>query len=625
MTYDSTGPGGRGKGRYPNQFFDLSQQYMPPTIKELLKWCRFYYYNSPLIGAAMKKVSRYPITDIIIDDDSQSKQIWDHVLTRVLKMKDRLMEINLDYHVFGNSFTSLHFPFTRWLICRSCGNRKPIRQWTYSFRAEHSHFHAKCNACNNEGPLTVKDVYSKDLKKIRLIRWSPINMTIKYNEYTGRYIYYYTVPRRDRDAVLRGDKDVLEDMPLIVLEAIRKNRPIKFSDGKIKHSRYPTLAEEDQGWGKPVLLHVMKDMFYMTTLRRAQEAIALEHIVPFDMVYPLPNSQQDPYIHTDLGNWRTEITDAIQKQRMDPNYKAVLPIPVGYGRLGGDGKSLLLTPELNYLTQTIIGGLGLPSDMVLGGMQWSGSSITLRMLENDFIQNRSQMLELLEWVKDEIRIYMQLPNVKGLRFADFRMADDIQKNQQLIGLNAQNKISDQTLLTELGYDYEVEVKKLMAEAKTKAKLQDIMTIAGARSQGEAQIIAFGYQQKLDELQQSAMAHAQAQMPGEAPPMVQQMPQGALPAGQEGGEGGQADPQSQSAAVDHWAQRLMQVTEGERAQLLAQMSAKMPELAGPIKSRLSELTIGQSAGSGKGITPPPTDDGGVDMRPAPQQRPPRRNA
>src|SRR5690606_35126205 len=159
----------------------------------------------------------------------------------------------------------------------------------------------------------------------------------------------------------------------------------RFNDDNFRHLRRPTLAEQDQGWGKPLIIHVLKDMFYLYTLRRAQEAIALEHIVPFDMIYPMPNAQQDPYIHVNLANWRSEIEGVIKQHRRDPNFKAVIPIPVGFGRLGGDGKAMMLTPELNYLTQTIVGGMGIPQEFIFGGLNYTGSSISLRTLENDFI------------------------------------------------------------------------------------------------------------------------------------------------------------------------------------------------------------------------------------------------
>jgi hypothetical protein len=363
---------GDGRGtRYPNQFFDLSQQYMPPTIKELFRWCTFYYYNSPLIGASIKKVSRYPITDVIFDDEHESvRDIWQKVLADGLKIKDRLMEVNLDYHVYGNAFVSLHFPFTRFLICNGCSHRQPIKQWEWSFRMSTYEFQGFCPHCNQSGPLRVKDVPYRDPKGLRIIRWNPENMQIKFNEYTGRYVYMYTVPPKLKNAINRGDKDILEDIPLVVLEAIRKRRMIRFSEDNLKHLKNPTLAEQDQGWGKPAIIHVLKDMFYFYTLRRAQEAIALEHIVPFDMIYPLPNAQQDPYIHTDLASWRHQLEEVIKKHRQDPNYKAVIPIPVGFGRLGGDGKALLLSPELNYITQTVVGGMGIPQEFLFGGLNF---------------------------------------------------------------------------------------------------------------------------------------------------------------------------------------------------------------------------------------------------------------
>lgn len=496
-----------GKVRYPNQFFDLSQQYMPPTIKELFKWCTFYYYNSPLIGSAIKKVSRYPITDIIYEDSHDSiRGIWKKILTEELKMKDRLMEVNLDFHGYGNAFVSLHFPTTRFLVCKSCGVSKPIKQMKWRFNGRAYSFSASCT-CGYNGEMRVKDVPYKNRKDIRLIRWNPENITVKYNEYTGKTTYLYTVPRRLRGAIERGDKDIIEDTPMIVIEAVQKNKRIKLHPDAIRHLKNPSLAEQDQGWGKPNIIHVLKDMFYFYTLRRAQEAIAMEHILPMDILFPSANASFDPYVHTDLGSWRTKIEEAVQKHRQDPNYKAVMPVPVGHQRVGGDGRALMLSPEMNYLTQTIIGGLGFPSEFVMGGLNFTGSSISLRMLENDFIQNRSQLLDLLIWVKDKIRIWLSLPDIKGMRFADFRMADDIQRNQQIVGLNAQNKLSDETMLTELGFNYEDETRKIIQEAYLKNFISDLQFKGQAKSQGEANIINYNYQQKVQEMAEKAQEQA----------------------------------------------------------------------------------------------------------------------
>jgi hypothetical protein len=72
------------------------------------------------------------------------------------------------------------------------------------------------------------------------------------------------------------------------------------------------------------------------------------------------------------------------------------------------------------------------------------------------------------------------------------MADDIQKNQQLIGLNAAGKVSDQTLLTELGYDYETEKRKQIEEAYLQNHINEILAKGQAKGQGEAQLIGFSF-------------------------------------------------------------------------------------------------------------------------------------
>lgn len=612
----------RGFGRYPNQFFDLSQQYMPPTIKELFRWCTFYYYNSPLIGSSITKISRYPITDLIFEDQHDTKrEVWDGFFNRDLKIKDQLLEVNLDYHVYGNAFVSIHLPFTRFLICRSCKHREPISQWNWDFDSGNFEFRGKCNRCDHSAQLDVSDTPYKDRRKIRLIRWNPENIHIKFNEYTGRRIYMYSVPGKLRNAIQRGDKDILEDIPLIVLKALKERRLVRFNDDNFRHLRRPTLAEQDQGWGKPLIIHVLKDMFYLYTLRRAQEAIAMEHIVPFDMIYPMPNAQQDPYIHVNLANWRAQIENMIKRHRRDPNFKAVMPVPVGMGRLGGDGKAMMLTPELNYLTQTIVGGMGIPQEFLFGGLNYTGSSISLRTLENDFIQNRSQLLDLVMWIKDKARVWLSLPNIKNIKFADFRMADDVQRNQQLIGLNAQQKVSDQTLLTELGYDWEQEQRKMLEEAHFRNYLNDLTAKGSAKTQGEAQLIQYNYQQKIQEMSEKAQRDAQKKLQTEQAGVGVSDDQPIVRAGWEqaaqsnlagnaaalpgpAGSGGEGQPgQGEAAAaveedvqsrVRRWALKISQMDPNTAMETLTELRQHYPELGAMVEKAYNALGANMAA-------------------------------
>lgn len=645
--------GARNGKYYPDQFFDISQQFMPPTIKELFKWCTFYFYNSPLIGSTIRKISRYPITDLIVEDSSDKiRNVWEKIFNKHLKIKKRLLEINLDYYAYGNAFVSLHLPFTRFLVCPSCGHRDPIDNWNWRWAQgdDRQGFHGHCKNCNYSGSVQVKDIPYKDFKNLNVVRWNPTNMIIKYNDYTGKRIYLYNVPRKLQSSIRRGDKDILKEIPLVVLRAVQESKLIRFNEDSIFHLKMPSLAEQDQGWGKPLIIHVLKDMFYLYTLRRAQEAIALEHIVPFDIIYPLPNAGVDPYQHVSLGSWKTQIESAIKKHRDDPNFKAVFPIPVGLQRMGGDGKVLMLAPELNYLNQTIVGGMGIPQEFLFGGLNWTGSSVSLRTLENDFIQNRTDMVDLLIWMKDKLRAWFDLPDCDDLRFTDFRMADDVQKNQQLIGLNAQFKVSDQTMLTELGYDWDQEQKRMIEEVYFQNYLNDLRAKGSAKTQGEASLISFNYQNKVQEIAQKAQAAAQRRvreftygMPNKLEDQMPQNqfggqeeqagamgPEGGMPGAEdqamEGGEQAmemaqdQVDPGPDQTIegvsdvdqrVERMASQLTQMDPQQAQMAIQEINGKFPELGQAINKRYNELQSGLGA-------PAQGEEGGVNMNPLPEK-------
>jgi hypothetical protein len=376
----------------------------------------------------------------------------------------------------------------------------------------------------------------------------------------------------------------------------------------------------------------------MATLRKAQESIAQEHIVPFDFMYPTPSAQMDPFVHSDLGNWKNRVEEAIQKHRRDQNYKAVLPVPVGFGRLGGDGKMLLLTPEINTLTQQIVGGMGIPQEFIFGGLNWTGSSVTLRALQNDFLHNQTQLLDLVKWTKNRIKTFLRIPDVQNLRFLDFKMADDIQRRQQILSLNAQRKISDETLLTEFGLDYKKEQQKILQEIKIQNDIQDIVARAQAKTSGEAQVISYNYQQKLQELQENAqrkknelantvnsgtaLQGEQSMFPqneevgqeGPAPGQDMSQPSPGLEdSGQAQAQGGYSSAEGGSIpgaapgttangdvaymdihkTVRSWANKLFAMDPNEQIRMLTQIKQQMPKFGDMVESQLNELKSNQA--------------------------------
>lgn len=639
--------------RYPSPFFDLSQQYIPTSVRELFKWCTFFYYNSPLVGATINKISRYPITEPIFEEPDESARIlWEDFFVRTLKLKDRLMECNLDVNVYGNGFFSMFFPFTRFLICEHCRQPTDIRSVKWRWAAWS--FNYKCPTCKRATTANyrkggVRDVPYRSPEHIRLIRWNPENLLIKFNEATGETYYSYRLTPQTKYYIDNGDPDILAGIPLLFIDAHREQRLIRLSTNNLFHMKRPTLAEKDMGLGKPIIMHILKDLYYLFTLRRGQEAIANEHISPFDFIFP-QTGQADPYVHVDLASWQRNVKQAIENHRRDPSFKAVIPVPVGFGRLGGDGRAMLLTPELQIVNQGVVGGMGIPIEFLFGGLNWTGSSISLRSLQNDFLHNQTQLRELTLWIKDRVRTFMGWPDCKDIRFADFKMADDVQKIQQMIALNAAQKLSDRTLLTELSLDYEQEIKRMTEEIETKNKLSELMAKGQAKISGETQLVTFNYQEKIRKLQNDAMADEpgpQLLGAGMMTPEGIEQPMNALPPGAAampgipGGDPGMAAPQAapptatdpesgQAVPLDvhrlikQWAGKLAKMGPDQAFQMIERGKQQYPNFWMMVE-QVYNSTVGQPAAAGNfgGPQANPGTAGEVNMDAMPEIKAPRR--
>jgi len=229
---------------------------------------------------------------------------------------------------------------------------------------------------------------------------------------------------------------------------------------------------------------------------------------------------------------------------------------------------------------------------------------------------------------------------------DFKMADDIQKIQQLIGLNAQRKVSDETLLTELGLDYEQETKKIVDEMKVQNDLQIETMKSSAKASGESQLVSYEYQARLQSMQTKDMQNQppgeggeEAQQPGQEgqqgdtqagqqPQEAQGAEQGAPAEGQEG-EGGQGADQTFdiNKKAGEWANKLTQMERGPALQTLGDIKMQMPSFGKLVEDAYNLAVSGVDDPSGAGAVGPAAQAGAsspnVNMTPMPTQRAPTR--
>jgi len=474
----------------------------------------------PLIHAAIAKLSAYPITDLAyLSENEWVNDTYKYIFEEVFQIRAFLVEVLMDYHTYGNSFVYVHHPLRKMLVCRECGHSVPVESTDYTWSSYQ--FMYTCPKCTYSGYAKVQDQYIKSLKDLRVLRINPNYMEIEHNPATGRTIYVYTIPPAISNAILVGRKDTLQTIPQAFINAVAKGKKLVFRPGTIFHLRRTSISRHDAGWGLPLITPVMKTAFYYRILLKAQEAIALEHIVPMRIFFPQTSDPKaDPYTTYNLLDWQDHVKSEITTWRKDPNYMPVMPYPVGHQVVGGQGKMLLLHNEIKVLQEQILAGLGVPSEFVFGGLRWSGSSVSMRTMENSFLRMREDVHHMIKFIVRDIANAFGIPLCE-VRQKPFRMADELQKAAYDLQLYDRKLISPETLLESRDLDFNTEQQKIFNDLDIMRKINEKTATDGAEINGEAGIISAKYQGE----QQKAM---QESMP---PPPPGQVPPGQAPPGQ----------------------------------------------------------------------------------------------
>ena len=499
--------------KYPHPFFDQGQAYLPTTYKNLFHWCRYYFLTNPAVNSAISKMAEYPVTPIIFKTDNEALRKKYQKISKQLQLKSFRVEVGLDYFTYGNAFVSILFPFKKFLTCTNCKTTYDLDDKKTKFKWVSSKYQLNCTKCGHVGFSKPEDHYMKSLREIRLIRWDPERIDVKYNEITGKTVYYYTLPKNLVNEIRMGKRDALVSLPSVFIDAAIKNKKVVFSPDNMYHFKRPTLAQKSMGLGTPLIMPVLKDLHYMGILRRSQEAVAQEHIVPLRIIFPQGNGQADPYTAINLGEWKKEVEQQISRWKIDPNRIPIMPMPLGTQTIGGQGRALILHQEYRVWSEHIIAGMGVPSEFVFGGMQYSGTNLTMFQLHNKFLSYIEDLKDLVfDFVFSKIADYMGYPEIEG-DFRPFKMADDLQRTMLYFQLVQGQKLSDRTLLEDLGFDPVLERKKMDAERGEMLELQKRMQQQQAHMQGDIMQINTRYQmdnQKTQTLAQLELQKVQAE-------------------------------------------------------------------------------------------------------------------
>ena len=303
----------------------------------------------------------------------------------------------------------------------------------------------------------------------------------------------------------------VNSVPWGFIEAVRNNQDFKFEPNNIFHLRNLSTGAIVEGCSIPPLISLYSLVFYQATLRRANEAIAMEHMNPLRVVFPAQAGQTDPLVSMSMKNFVENIQEAIKRHKRDKNYFLISPAPLGYTPIGGDGKNLLVSQEIQQAEQQILLSLGVSFELLSGQTNWTSSTVGLRMLHNTLLSYTTQIEGLINWIMTKVSTYLSIEQCE-VTLTPFRLADDDILKQNMVELLKTGNISLSTVMETFGLDYTKELERIKDDAVEKAQNQikakfevDQATYMAAKKTGDRLDQNTDYQAMLVQAQQIAMS------------------------------------------------------------------------------------------------------------------------
>ena len=514
-----------------------------------------------------------------------------------------------DRSCYGNSFSSVIVPFRRFLQCPKTGDLYPLKIVYYNFNFEFTgdfEFVATCPKTGWRGSWILVDKPREESDHLILKRWSPHEIELLHDPYTDEVAYLWRIPEYYRRMVKEGNLYHLERASKQVIEAIKHDKLFRFHPDAIYHMKDQTLAGiRNMGWGLPQSLVNYRQIFYVQVLRRYNEAIALDYVIPFRLITPESRgggagagsiSTQDPMSIYSAGDFRSQITRMINKRRRDPAAWQSLPFPVNYQMLGADANQLAPTELIRQGVETLLNESGAPVQFYQGDMTMQAAPIALRLFESTHRQLVSDANRFLQWMCNFVSRVMSW-EIVDCTLKRVTMADDAEKNMAALQLMMGQQLSGTSGLAALGYNWDTEQQRLADEASKQQEL-------AARSQEEAEQDGFAQQiAKGQPVGQAPPGGDPAAAGGGAPaagggdPAAGGMsgPEAAQQGGMPVSEyirsmnpGAAVTPNDLQAAAEMLAQQLLGLPEGIKDSQLRELKTANPTLHSIVKEKMNDI-------------------------------------
>ena len=528
-----------GKALLPSPFMDLSNVLIPEDPKQAYWVCKFLSVISPLHKSYIHNMTRLSVPNIRIvststtsvatmraanhlSGDSESGTTVapvnpkadeiEEVLRTTLKTVGALRSHVASLLTYDAAVTVIFYPFKKMLGCASCGHdvAAEVIEGEWSF---HRNFEHTCPSCGHRGRSIATDRPLNSMDGVRLVNIPMDRIWTLHNGFTQETWLYYEIPRSEQELFSNRhvNKEFVLTHPQVYLDAISvhdttENRVhssgplVRLREGEYFLSMTDSQPKGRNGLPIPQFIASAPDTWAARLMQKANTVTAAGNIHPLRILYPDTSNKENLYKMLDVGNYMGKLQEILERHTQDPNFRGVAPFPVDSTTVGGDGKATMLHAEIRAAIEMSAAGLGNPIEFFFGGLSFSGSSVSIKVLTALLLTLNTEASGLLKWIIRKLSAkYFQDGSMVGVVDSP-DLGEDLQRLSLLSTLASEQKIGlyhlDRILNTNrhqeqiaVQQDAQFTLKLRDMEARSQAKQQREMTFTDARTQAQASISA----------------------------------------------------------------------------------------------------------------------------------------
>lgn len=549
-------------------WMDYASTTVPDSHELVLWWAQYLWMMDGNYRSALERVAAHFMTIIEFPDlDPDEESDWRDFFTKNMNYRRELLACAHEYLAYGNLLVSLHLPFKRFVACRGCGLQNPIEMVDYTldfvdkppyliWRRAH-----QCRKCGDKAPFHVFDRRSSDLSKVKLNRYSPLEIEIAFNRFSQDKDIYWNIPDDDRRDINNKARIHIDTTPMEVLQTVAASGKLKFNKELILHVAEPCISGvRTRGWGIPRTIANFRSAWMQQVTSKADQAALLDYTLGMRFISPSPTpGGTDPMANRGMQEFVERIGASIAEHRLNPTSYHTSPYPLNYQFMGGEGANMVLPDKLKFRQAEYLNQLGVPLEYHQMNLSAQAAPMALRLFESYWQQIPAFYNEILNWMVDIVSKTFNLDATKVV-MQKTTVVDDANYKALLLQLMGGNQLSPQTALEPMGINAHDEVRKVYKHQDFVSRVQAEMD-EKARKREEMEALKANVQQPT-----AAQFAEQAAAGGQGAPAAASpggVPMGGIP-------GEQGTPQTLAGLAEQAseiAQQLVTMPEYNRKQQL----------------------------------------------------------